>query len=692
MSQETQSDYQITASTVPDEAEHPVPEYELEQYFPREDERLTGETRELLREQYGYVRAFFKADPARYTRLQRWLNQARVGTTYDIYLTRTVYMALGLGLLGLVAGGLLAFVLAATGVIFGISSPVDAPADLARIVGDNRVLVAGVALSVAGFVVACLCTVIGRYYYPRMVVDNRRREIDVTLPHAIVYMYALSYGGMNTFEVIKRLAETDDVYGEVANEFDVIVRDVELFGNDLFTAIRDARNLTPSDNMEQFLDDMLSVLDSGSDITGFFESESKAYMEEARDEQDSFLETLSILSEIFVVAFVAAPLFLIVTLVVISLLGGAGALTQAYALVYAVLPVGMVMFLLVVDLLSQPYQQPTSLVLEDFEDGAAAGAVDDADERFEEYEDHRRRQRIFELVQNPVETIRSQDPIYSLLVTVPLGLVVAGLFVLGGVADPAAFGEEPVYVTTMLVVVPLLVAGVPLTALHELKRRRQLHVARRFPDTLNILSSANEMGIRLTEALELVSRWSEGVLAVEMRKVRNDIEWNFDVRRALLALANRLRVPQVTRTMKLIAEGARSSGDLSRILSIAAEDTRNRYKIEEERRREMSAYIAIVVIGFLVYLAVIVLIDVSYLTPISQLSTPEDPGTGAGGLIFSVSNVPVTEYRMVFFHSALIQGIGAGLLAGKLADNDVLSGLKYSLLLVVLTLVVFMFV
>jgi flagellar protein FlaJ len=94
---------------------------------------------------------------------------------------------------------------------------------------------------------------------------------------------------MNTFEIIREIAEADEVYGSVSDEFDMTVRDIELFGNDLFTALRDARNLTPSANLEQFLDDLLSVLDSGFDVT-------------------NFLDTLSIMSEVFVVVFVTAPL------------------------------------------------------------------------------------------------------------------------------------------------------------------------------------------------------------------------------------------------------------------------------------------------------------------------------------------------------------------------------------------------
>jgi flagellar protein FlaJ len=512
-------------------------------------------------------------------------------------------------------------------------------------------------------------------------------------------MYALSHGGMNTFEVIKELAEAEEVYGEVANEFDMVVRDVELFGNDLFTALRDARNLTPSENLEQFIDDMISVLDSGSDFATFLEDEAETYMDEARDEQDSFLGTLSILSEIFVVAFVAAPLFLIVTLLVISLLGG-DALLQTYFLVYVGLPFGMVGFLAAVDILSKPYAEHTDeLDIEDVEFREQWSSQVTDHPQFQEYEELKKRKKRQEMLQNPVRHLRNRNPLLSLAVTVPAAVLGVAFLLVTGVVPPSLGGmlDVPIRATTALFVVPFLVVTVPLMLLYEADHRREKRIASRFPDTLNILSSANQMGIRLVDALNLVARWSEGVLAEELRKVRNDIQWNDDVERALLAVANRLRVPQVTRTMKLVAKGNHSSSDLGRIISIAAEDTRNRYQIERKRRSEMGAYTAIVVIGFLVYLAVIVMLDASYLTPISEISTEaaenvgQQTGNEAIGLM-SFGDVPVQVYRTVFFHSALIQGIGSGLLAGKLAENDVLAGLKYSIGLVAITLTVFMLI
>jgi len=642
---------------------------------------VDDDERRRLREEYGRVRTAFKLRPERHRGLQRALSQARVGATYDEYLTDSVRYALAVSLVGFALGALLGYGLAAVGAFAGLTSPVPVDGWITRAVGDNRTLVAGGALALLFAAMFGVATWAGRYYWPTTVVSSRRQNIEVTLPHAITYLYALSLGGMSLIESMDALAEAEDVYGEVSREFETIVTDVELFGSDVYTALQNARNLTPSDGLEQFLDDLVGVLDSGASVTEFFESEADSYLRQAEEEQEEFLETLSLLAEVFVVAFVAAPLFLIVTLVVISLIGGS-TVTQVSLLVYLVIPVSMVAFLVLLDVLSAPFAQgrgvPDAVAHE------RPSPPDAADERLAAYSRRQRRLALRELLETPFETV-ARDPLYSLALTVPIAAVAVVVPVLAGSVDlsMAALLDAPIRVTTALVVVPVFVVGGPLALFHELKRRRETEIARRFPDTLNVLSSANKMGIPLVDALGLVSRWSEGVVAEEIRRVRNDVSWNHDTTGALLAFAARLRVPQLSRTMKLLADGLRSSGDLSRVLSVAAEDTRNRARMERARRRELSSYVAVVVIGFLVYLLVVVLLEASYLTPISEV------GDGRTDSPVSLANVPVETYRAVFFHSSLIVAVGSGLIAGKLSDDDVLSGLKYALAMVAISLIAF---
>ena len=634
--------------------------------FPYVQERQGVDERHL-RGKYGWIRAYFKARPMRHVDLQEWLNQARYGQSYDVYLKRSALLAVAATLAGIVLGIALSWAVTTAGLVAGLTNPLAYDGAIVYLIADNKALVAGGALTVASAAIFGFGTWYLRYQYPRVVVSSRRRNIDVTLPHAIVFMYALSRGGMDLMEVFKVLADNEGTYGEIANEAEMIVREAEFFGNDTNTALRNVRNLTPSENFEQFLDDMIGVLDSGGDLTVFFENEAEDYLEEARDEQQSFLETLAVLSEFFVVLFVAAPLFIIVILVVMSLLGGQ-TLAQLVLLVYAILPLSMLGFLVLLDTLSEPYNQPAvhfgendgeiesgfplvAAVVRDLIPGnqfrpAGAATLDDAlASQQGTYLAHRRRKALLGAVTDPLAAFRTR-PLYSLVVTVPLALLAGGLAMGFGLATPTqdAMLDQPVPTTTWLVVVPLLIVMVPLSAFHERKRRRERRFSDKFPDTLAVLASANKMGVQFDDALGLLSRWSTGPLARQMQLLRNDLRWNFDTRAAMRNLADRVDVPQLARTMTLIGEGIRSSSDVAAVLSIAARDTKERFKLDRERRQELTPYIAVVVIGFLVFLLVVVLLDSAYLSPIAeaQASAPVDaPIEGGPELPVSLANTPV---------------------------------------------------
>ncbi len=657
------------------------------------DDRIPEIRADLLRAEFGWIRSFFKAREDRYAGLQRKLNQAHNGQTFDIYLTWSVYYAVGAGVLGAVLGLFVALGLAGAGAFANLSAPITASdagplAGLVRFAAANETILGGAFVSVLLALTFGAITWFTRYYYPNIVVDSRRRNINITLPHAIVYMYALSFGGMDFVKVVRRTAETGDTYGEIGKEFDTIVTDIDIFGADLFSALRNARNMTPSQSMEQFLDDMVTMLDSGGDVTEFLREEAEKQQKRAVREQERFLETLELLSEVFIIGFVAAPIFFVVTLLMMSFLGQ-NTLPVLFVLMYAVLPLGMLGFIVLIATLSEPYRQPDhelGTLRDDLDPWPDAGVR--AYPQFKIYRRIQVREWLRSLVRDPTAVFRG-NPLYTMFATVPVAI---GLFALLwsrlGVT-PSAFFDRSFEVGVALLVVPFLVIAVPLMVFHELEQRRKKHVARRLPDTLDILASANQMGLSLGESLELVSRNVTGTFADELRKVRNDIEWNGDVRAALLSLADRLQVPQLTRTCNILAEGTRSTGDLHKILSIAAKDTRQRYRLERNRNQELQAYTTIVIIGFLVYMTVIVILDVSFLTTIAE-QAEESEGAVEAGLI-ALSGDTIGIYQALLFHSALIQGVGTGLISGKLTNNSVLSGLKYSVALVILTVLVFAF-
>ena len=240
--------------------------------------------------------------------------------------------------------------------------------------------------------------------------------------------------------------------------------------------------------------------------------------------------------------------------------------------------------------------------------------------------------------------------------------------------------------------VALLVAFTPLSVFHELKKQRIRKIVSRFPEKLSAVANANDMGMSLRDGFDYVSNRGSTEIDKEFGRVSNDISWKHDTSGALVDCANRLRVPQVSRSMNLISKASRTTGELNRILEAAATDTANEYRMRKQRAQEMSGYIAVVVISFLVYLGVVLMLDRFYLVPLYEAIPAQEPGatTGiGGGEVGSLTQIPIETYRTVFYHSALILAFGNGLLAGMMGENDLLAGLKYAVGFSVLTVLAF---
>lgn len=164
---------------------------------------------------------------------------------------------------------------------------------------------------------------------------------------------------------------------------------------------------------------------------------------------------------------------------------------------------------------------------------------------------------------------------------------------------------------------------------------------------------------------------------------------------ALIGLANRLRVPVLTRTVKLITKANESSGDIEDVLEVAARDVSKRHLLKKERQQQMMMYTVVVLISFTVYLFVIVLLDVTFLSRFAEMSAASGGGGGGGSGggggqgALNFSGLPIEQIRMAFFHSAVIQSLGSGLLAGQLGSNEVKNGMKFSIALLILSTIVF---
>jgi archaeal flagellar protein FlaJ len=166
---------------------------------------------------------------------------------------------------------------------------------------------------------------------------ERGKEIDENLPHALNYMLALANSGMPPRDVWASLARAK-VFGPLAGEAERILRDLDVFGHDLLTALRHAQERTPSKRFGEFLVGAVSAFQSGVELESYLRNKGEQYQRDAIEHQLKTIDTMALMAEAFLVVVVAAPLFLIILFTVMSINQGRSVLLWGYAMVVVFIP------------------------------------------------------------------------------------------------------------------------------------------------------------------------------------------------------------------------------------------------------------------------------------------------------------------------------------------------------------------
>jgi flagellar protein FlaJ len=181
--------------------------------------------------------------------------------------------------------------------------------------------------------------VIGIYYLslPTSKAKSRGKNIDRYLPFATNFINTMSVAGISPAEIFETLS-TVDLYGEVQKEAKKINTEIKLMGIDTITAIQHAITITPSDKFKEFLQGILSVIQSGSELGPYFNRCVEKYMEADIVDRKKNLESLAVMAEAFVVTVIAFPLFLVIIISIMGMTSGGISFEFMFVLAFLILP------------------------------------------------------------------------------------------------------------------------------------------------------------------------------------------------------------------------------------------------------------------------------------------------------------------------------------------------------------------
>ena len=196
-------------------------------------------------------------------------------------------------------------------------------------------------------------TLIGFYVYPIYRADDLKRKLDDGLPFTAGYMAILAGADVPPDHIFRSLAQVGAPLA-VSDEARTVVRDVELFGFDVLSALESASSRTPSTRFKGLLEGFIATVHSGGSLVKYLTDKSRQFMKLKRIALNQLSDTFGMLAEFYVTVLVVGPLILVIMLSVMAMLGGGGSgllnpRLLLYLLTYLGIPVGSLVFLIILD-------------------------------------------------------------------------------------------------------------------------------------------------------------------------------------------------------------------------------------------------------------------------------------------------------------------------------------------------------
>ncbi len=591
-----------------------------------------------------------KKEPSAYRNLRDDLKSARMDITYIEYIKSAIFNSIGIALLLSIA-------------IFLLTRATSLPF-ISEI--EPIVVLSGTMsgywfsdfLYILVYPIVSLVTFQAYMLYPSFTASARKTKIDIMLPHAVSFCYGMSKGGIPVYDIFKDLAMNKNVYGEVSTEIAHIIRDVELMGKDTSTAIRNAAYTTPSPTFQDFLLNLIPMFESGSTVDQYFSVKMKQYFDHAKKTQEMFLKTLEMIAEVYVVAFVATPIFLMIMLVS-SGMANVSQSGSLYLALYFGIPIGSIVFIILLDSISPKEDlgiKSVKRILLRTPNVNELLEENNYEKKIRSFNQKKKKMKVVDVLKNPFRPFY-QEPLRALFIS----LILAPL--------PFLLTEHTLDKQIFL---GLIAALAPVSIAYEYKARKMSRLDKDIPEFLRNIAEMNEIGLSLKGAIGMLLKSNVGLLSGEIKRVWIDMEWGNQMKDALYKFENRVGTPALRRAVTLIVKASEVNDNTKDVLMIAANDSENVLSLRKDRFQSGFVYLSTVYIAFGTFLYVCYSLTVQFLNSIGQ-----DAGV-------SIDNV----IPMMFFTSGML-GFFSGIISGQMAEGKIVYGLKHSVIFLALTYAVF---
>jgi len=159
------------------------------------------------------------------------------------------------------------------------------------------------------------------YFLPSLMASSRRKRMDLELPYVASHMSILAAAAIPPTRMFM-LLEDSRTTPEVASDSNEIVRDVEILGKDIMTALETERDRSPSRVFGDVLEGLVATIRSGGNMKNYLLDATHTIMDLRRIAAKQLIDSLGVFAESYISIMIVFPLLIIVMFSVMALVGG----------------------------------------------------------------------------------------------------------------------------------------------------------------------------------------------------------------------------------------------------------------------------------------------------------------------------------------------------------------------------------
>ena len=156
--------------------------------------------------------------------------------------------------------------------------------------------------------------------WPSNMASSNKKKIDSELPFATSHMAAIASSKVEPSKIFSIMALTKE-YPTFAIEMKKIVNQINIYGYDLTTALRNIAKQTPSRKLAELLNGMATTITTGGNLTTYLNEKAKAILLDYKLSHERYATIIGMYSDIYTALLIAAPLIFMLLLAIISIIG-----------------------------------------------------------------------------------------------------------------------------------------------------------------------------------------------------------------------------------------------------------------------------------------------------------------------------------------------------------------------------------